>query len=386
MGPGNGRQRVSLRQRASAARSSASGPEGVKAIAAAVPFLVMAAVAVADLATGPGLGFLPLLSLGPALAAVWLTPRGTIFVGALAPATCLPLALYDGVLGSRRTAIAIAAVVGVTCAGVVASVGRLRRERDLAQVKAVADTMQRVLLRPVRSPLGAIDVAIRYTSASTSAQVGGDLYEVIKTGGKVRLIVADVQGQGLAAVGTAAIVLGAFRESAYDAADLIGIAARIEISLERHETDEEFVTAVLAELPEDGLAMELLNCGHPPPVLLSGGTGKFLEPADPGLPLGLAQLLTCPREPMTFGLAPGDRVLFYTDGISEARSRSGAFYPLDLRADILCDGDVGEALDHLVTDLDRHVGHPLRDDATAVLISRSQLHGSTRTAALPGAG
>jgi serine phosphatase RsbU (regulator of sigma subunit) len=343
----------------------------------------MAAVAAADLGTGPGLGFLPLLSLGPALAAVWLTPRGTVLVGALAVALCLPLSLYDGVFGSRRTAVAIAAVVGVTCASVVASVGRLRRERDLAEVKAVADTMQRVLLRPVRSPLGGLDIGIRYTSASTSAQVGGDLYEVARTSGAVRLIVADVQGQGLAAVGTAAIVLGAFRESAYDAANLAAIAARIESSLARHETDEEFVTAILAEFPDDGLAMELLNCGHPPPLLLSGGTGKFLEPADPGLPLGLAQLQTCVREPATFGLAAGDRVLFYTDGISEARSRSGAFYPLDLSAGLLRNGDVGSALDRLGADLASHVGHPLRDDATAVLIARRPLlPGSSRTATL----
>jgi len=63
-------------------------------------------------------------------------------------------------------------------------------------------------------------MAVRYISASASAQIGGDLYAVIMTAGSVRLIVGDVQGKGLAAVQTAATVLGAFREAAYDAADL----------------------------------------------------------------------------------------------------------------------------------------------------------------------
>lgn len=363
---------LSPRARAPAAvsvLSASTRQPGVQLMAALAPFLVMAVVAAVDIGAGPSLGLLPLLSLGPALAAVWLSPRGTALVGALAVATCLPLALYDGVLGSRRTAVAIAAVIGVTSAGVVASTGRRRRERDFADVKAVADAMQRVLLRPVPARLGSVGVAVRYTSASTSAQIGGDLYEVIKTGDKVRLLVADVQGQGLAAVGTAAIVLGAFRESAYDADDLASIAAKIELSLQRHETPEEFVTAILVEIPGDRPVMELLNCGHPAPLLLSAGTGKFIEPADPGLPLGLARLCSCTRETTTVELGPADRVLLYTDGISEARDKAGEFYPLELSSRFLSQGELPAALGHLAADVVRHVGHPLRDDTTAVLIT-----------------
>lgn len=353
---------------AASVRASVRRP-GVQVIAALVPFLVMAAVAAVDVGAGPSLGLLPLLSLGPALAAVWLSPRGTALVGLLAVVTCLPLALYDGVLGSRRTVIAIAAVIGVTSAGVVASAGRRRRERDLAEVKAVADAMQRVLLRPVPARLGSLGIAVRYSSASTSAQIGGDLYEVVKTSNRLRLIVADVQGQGLAAVGTAAIVLGAFREAAYDAEDLAAIAARIELSLQRHETEEEFVTAILAEFPTTWAAVELLNCGHPPPLLLSAGSGKLIEPDDPGLPLGLARLRACTRETTTIELGAADRLLFYTDGISEARDKSGDFYPLELSVGILSRSDLAGALENLAADVVRHVGHPLRDDATAVLIA-----------------
>ena len=96
---------------------------------------------------------MPLLSLGPALAAVSLRPVQTVLMGGLAMALSLLLAAYDGLLGSRQWFIALATIVGVTVTGVIASAGRQRREREFADVRAVAEVAQRVLLRPV--PTGA---------------------------------------------------------------------------------------------------------------------------------------------------------------------------------------------------------------------------------------
>jgi Stage II sporulation protein E (SpoIIE) len=334
-----------------------------------LPFAVMGAVAAVDLLAGPRVGFLPLLSLGPALAAVSLRPAPTALVGALALAVCLPLAAYDGLLGSRPGVTALATIAGITVAGAVASAGRYRRERELADVTAVAEAAQRVLLRPVPRRIGSVRVAVRYISASPGARIGGDLYEVITAGGQaVRLIVADAQGKGLAAVQTAAVVLGAFREAAHDAPDLVEIAARIELSLERRAAAEEFVTAVLAQITDDGHAVEILNCGHPPPILLSGGAAHFIDPPEAGLPLGLAQLAVYPRKTDTVRLGPGERTLFYTDGISEARDKSGQFYPLQRCGPVLAGHDLDAALDRLGDEVIRHVGHRLQDDAAMLLI------------------
>jgi hypothetical protein len=334
-----------------------------------LPFAVMGLVAAVDVLAGPGFGFLPLLSLGPALAAVSLRPAHTVLVGGLALVLCLLLAVYDGLVDSRRVAIAMATITGVTAAGVIASAGRHRRERELADVSAVAETVQRVVLRPVPRRVGPVEVAVRYISASAAARIGGDLYEVIGAPRAARLIVADVLGKGLAAVQTAAVVLGAFREAAYDAADLAEIAARIELSLQRQAIEEEFVTAVLAEIPEDGSAVEILNCGHPPPLLLTSGTARFIEPREAGLPLGLAQFAVGPREVSTVTVGPDERLLFYTDGIGEARDKSGEFYPLDRIGSLDAGRDLDATLDRLRDDVIRHVGHQLLDDAAILLIS-----------------
>ena len=355
-----------------AGRQMLRGPSN-RVLLGVLPFAVMVAVASADLLTGPALGLLPLLSLGPALAAVSLSPLRTALVGGLGAVMCLPLGAYDGLLGSRRMAVALATIAGVTAAGVVASVGRRRRERHLADITAVAEAAQLVLLHPVPAVIGDVRTAVRYDSASAAARIGGDLYAVIVAEGSVRLILGDVQGHGLPAVQTAAAVLGAFREAAYDAADLAEIAARIEASLQRQLTEEEFVTVVLAEIPPCPSAIEILNCGHQPPLLLTGDAVRFIEPACPGLPLGLGQLMPSPRKTSTLPLRPAERILFYTDGISEARDSSGCFYPLHQCGPLLAGQDLGAALDRLRADVVRHVGRQLPDDAAMLLISRNPM-------------
>ncbi|MGE5291002.1 MAG: PP2C family protein-serine/threonine phosphatase [Micromonosporaceae bacterium] len=330
----------------------------------------MTAIAVIDVVVGPGVGFLPLLSLGPALAAVSWRSGHTALIGGAALVLCALLAQYDSFGGSRREFIALATICGVTAAGVVASAGRHRREQELAGVRAVAEAAQHVVLRPVPGDVSPVRAAVRYISATASARIGGDLYEVVTAGGYVRLILGDAQGKGLPAVQTAAAVLGAFREAAYDAIDLAEIAMRVERSLQRQADDEEFVTAVLAQIPVDGRRIEILNCGHPPPLMLSGTAARFIEPPDPGLPLGLAELAGTRRDPVTLPFGPSDQILFYTDGVSEARDRSGGFYPLE-RCPVLLDGqDPGTALDRLHDDVIRHVGHALLDDAAMLLIRR----------------
>ena len=359
-----------LRRSAATSLDGAGPPDGHGLFLAALPFLVMGAVVIVDVLAGPDVGFLPMLSLGPALAAISRRVVATALIGGLALIAWVPLAAYDDLAGSRRGVIALATIGGATAAGVIASAGRQRRERELADIRAVAEVAQRVLLRPVPRQVPAVEMAVRYMSAAASARIGGDLYEVIVTGGSVRLIVGDVLGKGLPAVRTAAVVLGAFREAAYDAPDLAEIVTRIEVSLQHQEAEEEFETAVLAQVTPGRPEVEILSCGHPAPLLVRAGKVTLAEPPRTGLPLGLASLAASTREVSAFPFAPGDKVLFYTDGISEARNKAGVFYPLDQCGAFFEGQEPDSALDLLRHDVIQHVGHALQDDAAMLLIHR----------------
>ena len=157
-------------------------------------------------------------------------------------------------------------MAGVTVAGLVETVMRQRREAELASVRSIAEVAQRVLLRPVPRSAGHLRVAVSYTSAVAEARIGGDLYEVVASSAGVRVIVGDVQGKGLEAVETAAVILGAFREAAHDEADLTSVGTRLERVADR-ECRGKVRTAVLAEVADDH-SVTLLNYGHPAPLIL----------------------------------------------------------------------------------------------------------------------
>jgi serine phosphatase RsbU (regulator of sigma subunit) len=339
-------------------------------LATAVPFCVMAVVACVDLVVGTQAAFLSLLSLGPALAPVSLGPVRTMLTGGVAVVLSFLLAAVSGIAFSAHALESCATIAGVTVAGVIASVARQRKERELVDVRAVADVAQRVLLHQVPREVGQLRIAVRYISAAAAARIGGDLYDVVAVAGTARLIVADVQGKGLAAVQTAAVVLAAFRESVYDEPDLAAIAAHIERSLEHQATGGRFVTAIMAEIPAGGAEIRLLNCGHPSPLLLSGEKAVFAEPLEASLPLGLGHLDPGVRKEHTAPFGPEDRILFYTDGISEARNQSGAFYQVDRCGPLLDGPDPAAALDLLYDDVLRHVGGHLQDDSAALFIAR----------------
>ena len=359
-----------------------------------MPFLIMAAVTVAAILTKGEVSFLSLLSLGPAFAAVAGGLRYTLVTGCVAVALCAASVTYQSMAESRQDGIPFATVAGVTLAGVIASAIRQRRERELADVTAIAEATQRVLLRPVPQRVGDIRLAVRYMSAASGARIGGDLYEVVVTLDGLRFIIGDVQGKGLPSVQTAATVLGAFRETAHDAPSLTVIIDRIEVSLARQSDREQFVTAILGQVSGDGTTIELLSCGHPPPLRAARGQARFAEPDDPGLPLGLADLASFPRQSQTIAFAPGEALLLYTDGISEARDRHGVFFPLAAAGErmlaspdaLLGNALLGNALlDKLCADVIRHVGHALGDDAAMLLLQRDPVAQGRPAAGQPGA-
>lgn len=337
----------------------------------ALSFGTMAAIGAARLMLGPAWGLLPLLAVGPAMAAAVGALIPTMAAGAMAMGE--DLMFVEMHRTARSAEFALVAAAGVTAAGIAACRARQRRDRELAQVRVVAEAAQQVLLRPVPRQIGSVMMAARYLSASTGARVGGDLYEVVGTPGRVRLIVGDVEGKGLPAIQSAASVLGVFREAAHDDIGLVEIAARIEASLAREFSDEQFVTAVLADLAMEGGKLDMLNCGHPAPALLGTGRPTFIGHDQCSLPLGLGQLTGAPRIPLTIPFGPGDRILFYTDGATEARNKTGQFFSLsDCKSLGGCAAteDPAVVVQRLSDELVRHVGHAPDDDVALLLAHR----------------
>jgi len=334
------------------------------------PYVAMVAVTGIYVVFGPIIGLLPVLILGPTLACGYGRVRRTLFAGLLAFVLAVLSAGYAGRIGTVPFDVTIIALVAVTVVGMYIARLRLERERELADVREIAETVQRVLLRPIPRRVRDLSIAVSYTSAFTTARIGGDLLEVLATPYGVRMLVGDVQGKGLEAVEKAAWVLGAFREAVFDERRLGGVSARLESTLSRQLGEEEFVTAVLAEVRPTGIV--LLNHGHPPPLLLTGdGEVKPIEPPEEGLALGLTSLGWAPPRPQYVRFVPGDQILFYTDGVIEARDRNGEFYPLAERAGLLRgDEQPQAALDRLKDDLLAHVGGPLLDDAAMLLLRR----------------
>ncbi|WP_202426138.1 PP2C family protein-serine/threonine phosphatase [Streptomyces sp. HUCO-GS316] len=334
-----------------------------------LPVLVVSVIALVDLVGGAGMIWLPLLAAGPALAATTSGPRGVLCVGLLAAVLGATLGTRDGV-PDRELAAVLTALVSVTLASGLASAVRGRRERVLAAVRSVAEAAQHALLKPVPAMVGPFHVAVRYSAAAAEARIGGDLYALVPTPYGVRLIVGDVRGKGLPAVSTAALVLGVFREAAYDEPDLLQVVSRIERSLARNLGHDDFVTAVVAGYPHSG-HLEVVNCGHAPPLLVrdSGGV-EALEPIRPAPPLGLRALTGETPCLQVVPFTEGDQLLLYTDGVTEARNHGREFYPLaDGLARHVSD-EPERTLAALHDELLAHVGGRLHDDAALLLLRK----------------
>ncbi|WP_316763501.1 PP2C family protein-serine/threonine phosphatase [Streptomyces herbicida] len=326
----------------------------------------------------------PLLVAMPALASLTMGPKGTLAAAAGALAVSLATTILHEAWGGLLIYSNLLGLLVVSVASVITSKAvRTRRQTELNQVRRVAVAAQRVLLRPVPARLGPLRAASIYLAAETGAQIGGDLYEAVETRYGVRMIVGDVRGKGLPAVGLAAAVLNAFREAAHYEDDLVEVMNHCTAALhreraapgavdqdEREDQAEDFVTALVAQVP-DGLEVQVFNRGHPPPLLLSQGKVHALMPSSPLPPLGLDDFITGPpAKAESYPLAPGDRLLLHTDGVIEARNPDSIFFALTEAMETVPTCTPSQFLEQLQQALIRHTGGHLADDAAMIVVDR----------------
>ncbi|MEV6670264.1 PP2C family protein-serine/threonine phosphatase [Streptomyces sp. NPDC051162] len=335
-------------------------------------YVLLAGAVVLDVTTDPQWTLSPVLATAPVLASIG-TRRAvvplTVGVSALVLVPLLALADPGVPLSDHLTiGVTVLAITSMSTANVVLIA---TREHELVQSRSVAEAAQRTLLRPVPERIGGTRTAVRYLAAAAEARVGGDLYEALVTPYGTRFLLGDVRGKGLGAIETAADVLGTFREAAQVEADLAAVAGRLDAAMARRRGDgEEFVTAVLVGTTESGGTAEVVNCGHLPPLLRRAGRVTEIEPPVPEPPLALLGLVGDAYHRRVLAFGPGDLLLLYTDGVTEARDASGRFYPLAERLARMPEAAPEDLLDRVVADLLAYVGGELSDDAALLAVRR----------------
>ncbi|BEP15106.1 hypothetical protein acdb102_34170 [Acidothermaceae bacterium B102] len=258
--------------------------------------------------------------------------------------------------------LAMAEDLGRRAAVAVENAGEFTLQRGrLAAITRVAEASQQAILAPVPPRVGPLLLSAAYVSASHEALVGGDLYEVVARDGGVRLLIGDVRGKGLDAVRVATVVLGEFRASAADEDDLAQVAVRVDERLSRYLADEDFVTALMVEVRDDGTC-QIVCCGHPPAIISRAGDLHSVR-CVPTVPLGLGAR----PDIVTEQLSPGDRLLAFTDGLVEARRPDGRFVDLTAITAPLADGELRSVLDRVLEALRAQVGPELGDDLALVV-------------------
>ncbi len=223
---------------------------------------------------------------------------------------------------------------------------RYRQELSIA-----ADIQQRLMSVTIPDVPYAKVNAVSYACKD----IGGDFFDLVFTENALSLIVADVSGKGVAAAVVASILQGMLYSQLAQDASLPEMTSALNRFLCEKVGGQKYATLVVARLRPDG-EVELINCGHVPPLIISGGKVEKVEAGN--LPVGLI-----PNAEFTatrMHLAPGDRLAVVTDGVTEAEDATGEFFGND-RLERCC-GNGFSAIEQAVTDFRGQT--PLSDDCT----------------------
>jgi hypothetical protein len=240
---------------------------------------------------------------------------------------------------------------------------RLRRRKTLS----LAAEMQWQLLPPLS--FGTHRLVIT-GGLEPAYDIGGDSFDYAVNGSTADLLIIDAVGHGLPATVLAGVAIGAYRHARRNALDLPDIADEVNTTIAGQFPGSQFATAVLARLDIDTGRLQWINAGHPAPLILRGTSLVQPPRCPPSRPLGLQDTKPACCETR---LEPGDRLLLYTDGITEARSPAGEFFGEQRLADFVSAAvAAGEPAPETVRQLMRHVlthqADQLQDDASIVVL------------------
>jgi serine phosphatase RsbU (regulator of sigma subunit) len=200
--------------------------------------------------------------------------------------------------------------------------------------------------------------------------IGGDAFDFASNVRRFHVAIFDAMGRGLEATLLASLAIGAYRLSRKRRSTLLEVGAEIDQAVQSLGEGEKFVTGHICWLDADTGDFTWMNAGHPLPLLVRDGRIDWLGTPEPQLPFGLGP----GEETVSMRLQPDDLLLFYSDGLIDARAKGGTPFGMEAFRDLISRryDPSRNALPELVRmTLDAVIAHSeldLRDDATLVAV------------------
>jgi sigma-B regulation protein RsbU (phosphoserine phosphatase) len=208
--------------------------------------------------------------------------------------------------------------------------------------------------------------------------VGGDAFDYAANGDVLHVALFDTVGHGMSASAVTTLTLNTYRNARRSGLSLLDTCRSIDKWI-RAQYPGAFVTALLAELDIETGVYRRISCGHPAELFLRGGRALPPLPTPNGLPLGLGHMLPRPPRVITEQLEPGDTLVLYTDGITEARDPAGTLFGVERLGDFLLTAlaagiPAPEIMRRLIQSIVSYEEGELRDDATAAMLQWRRNH------------
>jgi sigma-B regulation protein RsbU (phosphoserine phosphatase) len=202
--------------------------------------------------------------------------------------------------------------------------------------------------------------------------VGGDAFDYAANGDILHVALFDTVGHGISASALTTLTLNTYRNARRSGLSLVDTYKSIDKWI-RSQYNGAFVTALLAELDTGTGSYRRIAAGHPAELLLRGGRSVPSQPTPTALPLGLGHMVARLPGVTEQYLDPGDTLVLYTDGITEARDADGTLFGLDRLTRFMLNAVAAhtpppETMRNLIHTIVAYENGELRDDATAALL------------------